>query len=182
MDGWPTDPRHHCRFHASLVALPPERDLLIRAKHLFVATKLSGYGPALRAQLGPVRQCPEKPLCARSAVSAGETIQAVVITQNGAIVLNRVGAAPPTFSCLATQTIPHTLRQEWKDRQAALPPQSSSRAHSNGVIGSSLAWCCLRRLRLFNFRSAQVKECPHDDRNHWPLRAGMIGCDICIDL
>jgi len=89
MDGWPTDPRHHCRFHASLVALPPERDLLIRAKHLFVATKLSGYGPALRAQLGPVRQCPEKPLCARSAVSAGETIQAVVITQNGAIVLNR---------------------------------------------------------------------------------------------
>src|SRR5215813_7906645 len=35
---------------------------------------------------------------------------------------------------------------------------------------SSMAWCWLRRLRLFNFRPAQIKECPHDDRNHWPLR------------
>src|SRR5262249_47779562 len=39
------------------------------------------------------------------------------------------------------------------------------------VWGSSLAWCCLRRLRLFNFRPAQVKECPHDNGDHWPFSA-----------
>ena len=50
------------------------------------------------------------------------------------------------------------------------------------AVGSSLARCCLRRLRLFNFRPAQIKECPHDDRNHWPVRASRIGCDICLDL
>src|SRR5215813_7081137 len=47
---------------------------------------------------------------------------------------------------------------------------------------SSMAWCWLRRLRLFNFRPAQIKECPHDDRNHWPLRVSRIGCDIRLDL
>src|SRR5262245_59460474 len=36
-----------------------------------------------------VRQCSKKPLCAVGAVNAGETIQAVVITENGAIFLNR---------------------------------------------------------------------------------------------
>jgi hypothetical protein len=48
--------------------------------------------------------------------------------------------------------------------------------------GSSLAWCCLRRLRLFNFRPAQVKECPHDNGDHWPFSAGRIGSGICLDL
>ena len=48
--------------------------------------------------------------------------------------------------------------------------------------GLSLAWCCLRRLRLFNFRPAQIKECPHDNRNHWSFRASRIGGSICLDL
>src|SRR5262245_55045578 len=48
--------------------------------------------------------------------------------------------------------------------------------------GSSLAWRCLRRLRLLNFRPAQIKECPHDDRNHWPFRASRIACNICLDF
>src|SRR6516165_3058838 len=47
---------------------------------------------------------------------------------------------------------------------------------------SSMAWCCFRRLRLSNFRPAQIKECPHDDRYYWSLRASRIGCDICLDL
>ena len=50
------------------------------------------------------------------------------------------------------------------------------------LLDSSLAWYCFRRLRLFNFRVAQIKECPHDDRNHWPLRVSRIGCDIRLDL
>ena len=50
------------------------------------------------------------------------------------------------------------------------------------LLDSSLAWCCFRRLRLFNFRPAQIKECPHDDRYYWSLRASRIGCDICLDL
>jgi hypothetical protein len=49
-------------------------------------------------------------------------------------------------------------------------------------MGSSLGWCPLRRLRLFNFRPAQIKQSLHDDRNHWPFRASRIGCDICFDL
>jgi hypothetical protein len=59
-----------------------------------------GWGKKKSARL-VVRQCGKKPLCARGAVSAGETIQAVVITQNGAIVLNRGGSgtqAPPAES------------------------------------------------------------------------------------
>jgi hypothetical protein len=51
-----------------------------------------------------------------------------------------------------------------------------------GAGVSSSAWRFLRRLCLFNFRPAQIKECPHDDRNHWPRRVGWIGCEICLNL
>src|SRR5262245_46718093 len=48
------------------------------------------------------------------------------------MVLNRVGA-PRTFSCPATQTIAHTVRQEWKDRQGALL-HSLRVAHTQTVL------------------------------------------------
>src|SRR5262245_39189186 len=65
-----------------------------------------------------------------------------------------------------------------------LPSRHSNRgryffAHTHAsVMGSSLAWCWLRRLRPFNFRPAQIKECPHDNRNHWSFSASRIAGSI----
>src|SRR5262249_29948957 len=55
-------------------------------------------------------------------------------------------------------------------------------AHTDqtSVMGSSLVWCCLRRLRFFNFRPTQIKECPHDNRNHWSFSGSRIARSICF--
>jgi hypothetical protein len=51
----------------------------------------------------------------------------------------------------------------------------------NSVAGLSLVWYSPAR-SLFNFGPAQIKQCPQDDRNDWPLRVSRIGCHIGFDM
>jgi hypothetical protein len=123
-----------------------------------------------------------------SSLESGILMSRVICDATTRAASDHHAAAPPSIvmthgaSCLTWGFLPLRAAGFPHAQPSTEGPAGPFSAHTNSVMGSSLAWYCLRRLLLFNFRPAKIKECPHDDRKHWPFRASRIACDICLDL